>query len=144
MVRRNNKGLPARFRRRSSAQSQSSRYFPVAQGKTDSLQRCADRLSSCRAPAAKPRTFESIARAVSSRRSTVPRDPIWRCWMKGQPEKTIKLALQGGGSHGAFTWGVLDQILEDERIRIEALSGTSAGAMNAVALADGMARGPAE
>ena len=65
--------------------------------------------------------------------------------MKGQPEKTIKLALQGGGSHGAFTWGVLDEILGDERIRIEAVSGTSAGAMNAVALADGMARGgPAE
>ena len=65
--------------------------------------------------------------------------------MKGQPEKTIKLALQGGGSHGAFTWGVLDQLLEDERIRIMAVSGTSAGAMNAVALADGMARGgPAE
>src|SRR6516162_10615674 len=61
--------------------------------------------------------------------------------MKGQPEKTIKLALQGGGSHGAFTWGVLDEILGDERIRIEAVSGTSAGAMNAVALADGMARG---
>jgi len=65
--------------------------------------------------------------------------------MKAQPKKTIKLALQGGGSHGAFTWGVLDQLLEDERIRIEAVSGTSAGAMNAVALADGMARGgPAE
>ena len=65
--------------------------------------------------------------------------------MKAQPKKTIKLALQGGGSHGAFTWGVLDQLLEDDRLRIEAVSGTSAGAMNAVALADGMARGgPAE
>ena len=61
--------------------------------------------------------------------------------MKAQPKKTIKLALQGGGSHGAFTWGVLDQLLEDDRLRIEAVSGTSAGAMNAVALADGMARG---
>jgi NTE family protein len=65
--------------------------------------------------------------------------------MNRQPKKSIKLALQGGGSHGAFTWGVLDQLLGDERIRIEAVSGTSAGAMNAVALADGMARGsPAE
>jgi NTE family protein len=65
--------------------------------------------------------------------------------MKAQAKKTIKLALQGGGSHGAFTWGVLDQLLEDDRIRIEAVSGTSAGAMNAVALADGIARGgPAE
>jgi len=62
-----------------------------------------------------------------------------------QPKKTIKLALQGGGSHGAFTWGVIDQLLEDERLHIAAVSGTSAGAMNAVALADGMARGgPAE
>ena len=53
--------------------------------------------------------------------------------------KPINLALQGGGSHGAMTWGVLDRILEDERLAITAISGTSAGAMNAVALADGMA-----
>jgi NTE family protein len=64
--------------------------------------------------------------------------------MPGRTKKTIKLALQGGGSHGAFTWGVLDQLLDDERLEIVALSGTSAGAMNAVALADGMARGGAE
>ncbi len=51
--------------------------------------------------------------------------------------KTINVALQGGGSHGAFTWGVLDRILEDGRLTIEGISGTSAGAMNAVALADG-------
>jgi NTE family protein len=64
--------------------------------------------------------------------------------MKG-PTKSIKLALQGGGSHGAFTWGVLDQLLDDERLHIAAISGTSAGAMNAVAVADGMAAGgPAE
>jgi NTE family protein len=47
------------------------------------------------------------------------------------------LALQGGGSHGAFTWGVLDRLLEDGRVEIEAISGASAGAMNAVALAYG-------
>jgi len=65
--------------------------------------------------------------------------------MNRRAKKTIKLALQGGGSHGAFTWGVLDQLLEDERLHIAAVSGTSAGAMNAVALADGLARGgPAE
>lgn len=51
--------------------------------------------------------------------------------------KSVNLALQGGGAHGAFTWGVLDRLLEDERITIEAISGTSAGAMNAVVLADG-------
>ena len=55
--------------------------------------------------------------------------------------KPITLALQGGGSHGAMTWGVLDRILEDGRLDIRAISGTSAGAMNAVALADGLARG---
>jgi NTE family protein len=65
--------------------------------------------------------------------------------MDRRTKKSIKLALQGGGSHGAFTWGVLDQLLDDERLHIEAVSGTSAGAMNAVALADGMTRGgPAE
>jgi NTE family protein len=54
------------------------------------------------------------------------------------PEKKyVTLALQGGGSHGAFTWGVLDRLLEDNRIEIEGISGTSAGAMNAVILAHG-------
>jgi NTE family protein len=57
------------------------------------------------------------------------------------PVKPINLALQGGGSHGAFTWGVLDRLLEDPRISFEAVTGASAGAMNAVVLADGLARG---
>ena len=56
----------------------------------------------------------------------------------------IDLALQGGGSHGAFTWGVLDRILEADWIEIEAISGTSAGAMNAAVLAQGMATGGRE
>lgn len=55
--------------------------------------------------------------------------------------KPINLALQGGGAHGAFTWGVLDRLLEDGRIAIEGISGTSAGAMNAAVLATGIARG---
>src|ERR1700739_661168 len=55
--------------------------------------------------------------------------------------KRINLALQGGGAHGAFTWGVLDHILGDERLSVEGISGTSAGAMNAVMLADGLGRG---
>lgn len=50
----------------------------------------------------------------------------------------LDLALQGGGSHGAFTWGVLDRLLEDEWLEIAGISGTSAGAMNAVALAAGL------
>lgn len=55
---------------------------------------------------------------------------------RDQPE-TVALALQGGGAHGAFTWGVLDALLEQD-IRVEAVSGTSAGAMNAVLLAQGL------
>lgn len=56
----------------------------------------------------------------------------------------IDLALQGGGSHGAFTWGVLDRLLEEDWLTIEAISGTSAGAMNAAVLADGHARAGAD
>ncbi len=55
--------------------------------------------------------------------------------------KRINLALQGGGAHGAFTWGVLDQLLADGRFAIDGISGASAGAVNAVMLADGLARG---
>ena len=56
-------------------------------------------------------------------------------------KKRINLALQGGGAHGAFTWGVLDHLLEDGRLAVEGISGTSAGAVNAVMLADGLNRG---
>lgn len=57
--------------------------------------------------------------------------------------KAINLALQGGGAHGAFTWGVLDHLLDDGRLRFEGISGTSAGAINAIMLVDGLARGGA-
>jgi NTE family protein len=56
----------------------------------------------------------------------------------------VDLALQGGGSHGAFTWGVLDRLLQEPWLRIDGISGTSAGAMNAVVLADGYLRSAAE
>ena len=56
-------------------------------------------------------------------------------------KKTINLALQGGGSHGAFAWGVLDRLLEDERIGVDGVVGTSAGAMNAAVLAYGLTIG---
>lgn len=55
--------------------------------------------------------------------------------------KRIKIALQGGGAHGAFSWGVLDRLLADPRLEVEAVVGTSAGAMNAVVLADGLMKG---
>lgn len=57
--------------------------------------------------------------------------------------RLIDLALQGGGSHGAFTWGVLDRLLEEQGLKIDAISGTSAGAMNAAVLADGWTEGGA-
>jgi len=58
--------------------------------------------------------------------------------------KKINLALQGGGAHGAFTWGVLDWLLENEDWEIIGISGTSAGAMNAVVMADGLVEGGQE
>lgn len=64
---------------------------------------------------------------------------------KGPSKKRqLDLALQGGGSHGAFTWGVLDRLLQEEWLEIAAISGTSAGAMNAVALASGLMEGGRE
>jgi len=56
-------------------------------------------------------------------------------------KKRLNLALQGGGAHGAFTWGVLDRLLDDERIEIEGIVGTSAGAVNAAILAYGLETG---
>lgn len=55
--------------------------------------------------------------------------------------KRVNVALQGGGSHGAFTWGVLERLMSDGRLFIDGLSGTSAGAMNAVVFTDGFLRG---
>src|SRR5215471_18427091 len=55
----------------------------------------------------------------------------------------VDLGLQGGGAHGAFTWGVLDRLLEEPWLKIEGISGTSAGAMNAAVLASGWTKGGA-
>jgi NTE family protein len=73
-----------------------------------------------------------MARSIARRREH-PREPV-----------PIDLALQGGGSHGAFTWGVLDRLLEEPWLRIEAISGTSAGAMNAAVLVSGHMQGGSE
>jgi NTE family protein len=74
--------------------------------------------------------------AARQRRSLWPAD--------GRARRSINLALQGGGALGAFTWGVLDQLLADGRFEIVGLSGASAGAVNAVVLADGLIRGGPE
>ncbi|WP_343051274.1 patatin-like phospholipase family protein [Pseudaquabacterium terrae] len=78
--------------------------------------------------------------------ASVPRPaalPTWWNRLRNPPAR-INLALQGGGAHGAFTWGVLDALLADPRIHIEGLSGSSAGAMNAVVMADGWGKGGRE
>ena len=84
-----------------------------------------------------------LANLVSN--ALTPRSPPRRMPPPGRVRKgrakRINLALQGGGAHGAFTWGVLDQLLDDGRIEIEGISGASAGAVNAVMLADGLTRG---
>jgi len=72
-------------------------------------------------------------------------DPKHVCWVGNTANlKWVNLALQGGGAHGAFAWGVLDRLLEDERIAFDGISATSAGAMNATVLAYGLAVGGRE
>ncbi len=73
-------------------------------------------------------------RSTRSRNSAVAKAPA------AAERRSVNLALQGGGAHGAFTWGVLDRLLEDGRLGIEAISGTSAGAINAAVLAQGHAK----
>src|SRR5215475_11669599 len=83
-----------------------------------------------------------LANLVSS--ALTPRSPRRRRPLGRAGEgsaKPVNLALQGGGAHGAFTWGVLDQLLDDGRLEIEGISGASAGAVNAVMLADGLTKG---
>ena len=74
-----------------------------------------------------------LSRAFGSGGDPTPKGP-----------KRIHLALQGGGAHGAFTWGVLDHLLHDGRLAVDGISGTSAGAVNAVMLADELKRGGAD
>jgi len=73
--------------------------------------------------------------------SSTPGSAVDPAKAKRADAKPVALALQGGGAHGAFTWGVLDKLLEDNRLSIEAISATSAGAMNAVVMAHGFSLG---
>lgn len=69
-------------------------------------------------------------------------EPVHVCWVGSSPDlKLVNLALQGGGAHGAFAWGVLDRLLEDKRIAFDGISASSAGAMNAAVLGYGLAVG---
>jgi NTE family protein len=83
--------------------------------------------------------LRSYLEFLTGRRSAEPQQAA----VSGRTKK-VNLALQGGGAHGAFTWGVLDQLLSDERLTITGISGASAGAVNAVMVADGLARGGPE
>ena len=82
-----------------------------------------------------PKTKPVATRRTTVRKNTAPSS-------SGNQKKKINLALQGGGAHGAFAWGVLDKFLEDGRVEIEGISGTSAGSMNAAVFAYGMIKGP--
>jgi NTE family protein len=85
---------------------------------------------------------------ATHRKSYLDSFTVWKHSGTAEPRPTkrkkINLALQGGGAHGAFTWGVLDHLLADHRLEIAGISGASAGAINAVMVADGLARGGVE
>lgn len=103
--------------------------------------------STPKTPAPPPRaraaaTGAAAAAATAVRTTQAPKDSA--ATARKRPPQPIDLALQGGGSHGAFTWGVLDRLLQDETVSFSAISGTSAGALNAAVLATGHARGGRE
>ena len=90
---------------------------------------------------------KAIAVTKKTAKKSVTKRPVARNSKKtpsklaGDGVKRVNMALQGGGAHGAFAWGLLDRFLEDGRIEIEGLSGTSAGSMNAVVYAYGVLKG---
>jgi NTE family protein len=84
-----------------------------------------------------------VARPRANLRRLVPRT-LMATLRRERPRRWVSLALQGGGSFGAFTWGVLDRLLEQGDIAMDVVSGASAGAVNAVLLADGLAEGGPE
>lgn len=113
-----------------------SQIVPVGTGEGEGMARATKRRKSRRAARSGPAGSPGGEFPPGSSCYVWPRGP-------GGCEKTINLALQGGGAHGAFTWGVLDKLLEDGRIAIDGISATSAGAINAALLAQGlMAGGP--
>jgi len=87
------------------------------------------------------RRVPRYARSIGAMKAANSIDADRKKTKASQMPKVVNLALQGGGSHGAFTWGVLDRLLEEERLSFEGISATSAGAVNAVVLADGLAAG---
>src|SRR5260370_8773453 len=89
---------------------------------------------------------QAFMRLESAPITATAQSSTMRRWLRLRSRRRLlSLALQGGGSFGAFTWGVLDHLLETEGVAFDAVSGTSAGAVNAVVLANALAQGgPAE
>lgn len=86
-----------------------------------------------------------MAIATKRGKQKAQREKAEVCWSGSASElKTINLAIQGGGAHGAFSWGVLDRLFEDDRIAFDGISASSAGAVNATVLAYGLAVGGRE
>jgi NTE family protein len=78
-----------------------------------------------------------VGHAAGTRLRDLLARPLMALLRRQRPKPLLSLALQGGGSFGAFTWGVLDCLLQQDDIDIDVVSGASAGAVNAVLLADG-------
>ena len=98
-------------------------------------------VSSERPTGTQPIRISMTLSAFTETRRSRPLPPPGRYRARTRKTRRISLALQGGGAFGAFTWGVLDALLADDTIALDTISGASAGAMNAVVLASGLARG---
>ncbi len=137
---------------RASVTSRKSKAGAAAAPKAAVVKAAKRPAASVASPALKSTTktpTKAIAKAAAKSAVESIGEPVTEAAPKSKPtperqRKEINLALQGGGSHGAFSWGVLDELLRDGRVRIGAISGTSAGAMNAVLAADGLTEGGPE
>ncbi len=103
-----------------------------------------DTLMSSTGPTVRSRLRRQSSSAGDGGRSTAFARRLAGISRQRASDKRLNLALQGGGAHGAFTWGVIDALLEQGSVEIEGVSGTSAGAVNAVALAAGLMEGGAD
>ncbi|MBL8517352.1 MAG: patatin-like phospholipase family protein [Betaproteobacteria bacterium] len=113
----------------------------AASTKAKASAKAAPAVRAAKKPAAKAAAPKAEKPAAKSK---APGPPTFKPILNAKGEKVINLALQGGGAHGAFAWGVIDKFMEDGRIHVEGISGTSAGSMNAVVHAYGHLKGGKE
>ncbi len=128
---------PRRRRTQTAGRAGAGRSKPATAKPAKSAEAAKPPARSKRAPAKKPAAAPARAKAPAAEAKAAPAPPP-----KGP--RRLNLALQGGGAHGAFTWGVIDRLLADGRIEIAGICGTSAGAMNAIVTASGLERGGAD